>query len=545
MSKLIAPQLETVPERALRQPCQMPAALLSDQLKRLSVSTAVGAGMWTFGLVMDGIVRPLTVHVTAPPAILWTEAVAILFTLVMLAYVKLAPHAPQRKADVGLLYFVGNAAAVALLNNWARDPIIDVVRHVSWNAVVILVGAMIIPNSPRKMLLTALIAASMDPLAVGFAYLRGEAVPTVLNTFVLYMPNYACAIVAVVPSLAFQRVGRRLRHVQEMGSYHLLELLGRGGMGEVWKAEHRLLARSAAVKLVRPELLAAPGGQVLKDEESRAMLDRFRREAQATAALSSPHTIRLFDFGVTGDRTFYYVMELLNGRDLESLVRQFGPVSPERAVFFLKQIAHSLNEAHSQGLVHRDVTPANIYACRMGLDYDFVKVLDFGLVAYHDRRSIAQSLLTGTQVATGTPAFMAPEVILENAVDARADIYALGCVAYYLLTGLLVFDADTPMKMFVAHLSKPVLPPSVRSEMPIPPELEALVLSCLEKDPAKRPQTIDDFVRQLERFRPAEAWTNAKARAWWDHHLVDLSGPSRPSDRPTHIPSLETTLAVA
>ncbi len=327
-----------------------------------------------------------------------------------------------------------------------------------------------------------------------------------------------------------------------MGSYHLLQLLGRGGMGEVWKAEHRLLARTAAIKLVRPELLGMPG---IDSDESRAMLERFRREAQATAALSSPHTIRLFDFGVTADRTFYYVMELLNGRDLESLVRQFGPVSPERAVYLLRQIAHSLNEAHSQGLVHRDIKPANIYACRMGLDYDFIKVLDFGLVAHRDRQSIAQSLLTGAHVATGTPAFMAPEVILENAVDARADIYALGCVAYYLLTGTLVFDAETPMKMFVAHLSKTALPPSSHSEVPIPAELDQLVLSCLSKDPSQRPQSIDEFLRQLERYRPIDPWNNAKARGWWDHHLVDLSGPSQSSDHATHAPSLETTLAVA
>ena len=281
------------------------------------------------------------------------------------------------------------------------------------------------------------------------------------------------------------------------------------------------------------------------------MLDRFRREAQATAALSSPHTIRLFDFGVTAERTFYYVMELLHGRDLESLVRQFGPLSPDRTVYLLRQIAHSLAEAHARGLVHRDVTPANIYTCRMGLDYDFVKVLDFGLVAYHDSRSMAQSLLTGTHVTTGTPAFMAPEVILDNAVDARADIYALGCVAYYLLTGSLVFEAATPMKMFVAHLSSLPPAPSTRSEEPIPAELDALVLACLEKDAAKRPQSIDEFLRLLDRHRPVEPWTNDRARRWWDHHLVDLSGPVEGStpggggDGTTQVPSLTTTLAVA
>jgi serine/threonine-protein kinase len=193
----------------------------------------------------------------------------------------------------------------------------------------------------------------------------------------------------------------------------------------VWRAEHQLLARSVAVKLVRPELLGSSN-----ETEAKSMLRRFEREAQATAALSSPHTIRVFDFGVTADRTFYYVMELLAGRDLETLVREFGPVPADRTLFLLKQVCHSLADAHARGLVHRDVTPANIYACRMGLDYDFVKVLDFGLVKFNDQASMQHTLMTDVQTRTGTPAFMAPEVIMdEGAVDHRADIYALGCVA--------------------------------------------------------------------------------------------------------------------
>lgn len=520
MDKLIAPHIDTMPDRtSSRSGCQMPATLVADQVKRLAISTAVGAGLWTFGLIMDAVVRPNTVGIDAPAAILGIEVAAIAMTVLMLTYVRVADHCPQTKADVGLLFFVANAAAVALLNSWARSPIIDVVRHVSWNVVVIFAGAMIIPSSPRKMLVTAMVAASMDPLAVWLAHLRGVPTPSVLNTFVLFLPNYACAIVAVVPSAAFERVGRKLRHVQDMGSYHLVELLGRGGMGEVWRAEHRLLARSAAIKLVRPELLGASSG------EARQMLQRFRREAQATATLSSPHTIRLFDFGITEDQTFFYVMERLNGRDLESLVRQFGPVSPERAAFLLRQVVHSLAEAHAQGLVHRDVTPANIYACRMGLDYDFVKVLDFGLVAYGDQQSIGHTLLSAGRVATGTPAFMAPEVILESAVDARADIYALGCVAYFLLTGRLVFEEETPMKMFVAHLHSTPLAPSTVAEMPIPAEIDAVVLACLQKDPARRPQSMDELLGLLDRYCPSRPWTNAAARTWWDRHLVDVSSP--------------------
>ena len=197
------------------------------------------------------------------------------------------------------------------------------------------------------------------------------------------------------------------------------------------------------------------------------MLRRFEREAQATAALSSPHTIRVFDFGVTDDGTFYYVMELLAGRDLESLVREFGPVPADRAIYLLRQVCHSLADAHARGLVHRDIKPANIYVCRMGLDYDFVKVLDFGLVKFNDQqRDASTTLMTGAHTTTGTPAYMAPEIILgEGEVDRRADVYALGCVAYYLLTGQLVFEADTPMKMFLQHVQTPPVPPSQRTEL--------------------------------------------------------------------------------
>jgi serine/threonine-protein kinase len=165
----------------------------------------------------------------------------------------------------------------------------------------------------------------------------------------------------MLPSHVFQRLGKRLREAQELGSYELVELLGRGGMGEVWRAHHRLLARSAAVKLVRPELLGAAG-----DVDARLMLRRFEREARATAALSSPHTIQLFDFGSTDEGAFYYVMELLVGRDLESLIKEFGPVGSDRAVFLLRQVCHSLADAHARGFVHRDIKPANIYVCRMG-----------------------------------------------------------------------------------------------------------------------------------------------------------------------------------
>ena len=262
--------------------------------------------------------------------------------------------------------------------------------------------------------------------------------------------------------------------------------------------------------------------------EARTALRRFEREAQATSALSSPHTIQVFDFGMTDEGTFYYVMELLAGRDLESLVREFGPIPASRVVFLLRQAAHSLADAHARDLVHRDIKPANIYVCRMGLEYDFVKVLDFGLVKLNARARAADSLATLDYTTTGTPAYMAPEAILGEAdVDRRADVYALGCVAYFLLTGQLVFEADTSMKMLLQHLHAQPVPPSERSELPVPRELDELVLACLQKDPNRRPQSAGELFKLAQKCRSCEGWGAEMAQAWWESHLPELTGPLR------------------
>jgi serine/threonine-protein kinase len=532
--KLIEPRASTPAPRESTGSLRLPDTLVSEQAQRLAVAAAVGGGLWTYGLLMDTVVRPATMGLPVPRTNVVIEVVSILCSALLFVYVKYASCTAQRKTDVGLLYFVLNAFAVALLNSWAKTPTGHATLPLSWNIVVILVWAMVMPTTPRKTIVTSFIAASMDPLGVWIGHLRGMPAPSVLNTFVLFAPNYACAVVATIPSRVLQRIGRRLRQAQEMGSYHLEEILGRGGMGEVWRARHRLLARSAAIKLVRPELLGASDAG-----DAQAMLQRFEREAQATAALSSPHTIRIYDFGATADNSFYYVMELLDGRDLESLVRTFGPLGADRVVFLLRQVCHSLAEAHARGLVHRDITPSNIYACRMGLDYDFVKVLDFGLVTFNGRQSVERTLTTGAHATTGTPAFMAPEVIVGGEIDERADIYALGCVAYFLLTGQLVFAADTSIKMFLQHLQTPPVPPSQRTELPIPRELESLILSCLEKDPRRRPQNASEVLRVLSRFRSAGTWTNDTARRWWERHLTDLTGGL--TERPR---SERTTVAV-
>jgi serine/threonine protein kinase len=293
-------------------------------------------------------------------------------------------------------------------------------------------------------------------------------------------------------------------------------------MGEVWRASHRLLARPAAIKLIHS---SATGNG---DGTSVDMRRRFEREAQVIAQLRSPHTVTLFDFGVAEEGSFYYVMELLDGIDTDTLIRRFGPIPAERVVHIVRQMCHSLSEAEWCGLVHRDIKPANIFLCRYGEDHDFVKVLDFGLAKVVRETSLeAHAAITKPNLIQGTPAFIAPEQALGvTDVDTRADIYATGCVAYWLLTGQLVFTAETPMKLLLAHAQTPPEPPSSRTEMPIPQDLDALVLSCLAKDREHRPASARDLLQRLDAVALQLPWTYLRALVWWQMHLP----PSRSSE---------------
>ena len=520
--KVLAPRLDTSSESGAsrRSASRLPEELAAEQLERLSLFAAIVGALWTLGLLIDFVLVPIAWSTRVSATGVTLDLLGMTAAIWMFWYTKYCTaHPPQTKTEVSLAFLVLNGIFIAVLNTWLFPPLTVPTVHLSWITVGILIYAMIAPAPPRKMLAAALVTASMDPLAMLVAYLLGDAVVSPSQAFLRALPNYSCAFVAVLPSKVLYRLGRRLREAQALGNYELVEKLGHGGMGEVWRARHQLLARDAAIKLVRPEVLGAKN-----DVEARVVQRRFEREAKATASLSSPHTIQVFDFGMTRDGALYYVMELLAGRDLESLVREFGPLPADRAIFLLRQVCHSLADAHARGMVHRDVKPANIYVCRMGLEYDFVKVLDFGLVKLRDRAG-GETLVTLDHTTTGTPAYMAPEIIVGDAdVDRRADVYALGCVAYFLLTGQLVFEADTPMKMFLQHMQATPIPPSMRSELRIPREVDELVLACLEKDPAKRPQDADAVLRMIRNCRAFQDWDNDTARVWWQTNLPELTG---------------------
>jgi serine/threonine-protein kinase len=512
---------------ALRSIEELPDDLLREATARLGILALVWAWLFGIGLFLNDVVAPL-LALPVRDLIPWGrpgDVVAVLSIAASVAlwrYTRRLSCCPRLALDLALVYEVLLALGIGIVNQWEPQRVLA--GRLSWICVLILLFPMIAPNTPRKTLIASLLAASMDPAGLLVAHARGLELPSFAAVLWNYLPTYVCALIAVIPSNIMIHVGRRMQEARELGSYRLMHLIGRGGMGEVWRATHRMLARPAAIKLIKPEILGDPKG-------ARGLVQRFRREAEAASFLQSPHTIRLYDFGETRAGTAYFVMELLDGLDLETLVRRHGPLPPDRVIHILRQICHSLGEAHDRGLVHRDVKPANIYLCRMGREYDFVKVLDFGLVKYDGGQSVVDTIQASSELTTGTPAYMAPEMANGDQVDRRTDLYALGCVAYWLLTGELVFEADSPLRMLIQHIQAVPLPPSLRSGRPVPPGLERLVMRCLEKEPDRRPASADAIVEELDGIESGSRWTQSDARAWWESHVAapasELNDPDR------------------
>jgi eukaryotic-like serine/threonine-protein kinase len=499
--------------------------LLREASQRLGILSLLGAILWFLGTLLGHI----TLRAQSPlgdtrwrSIVLPVDAIAaasILGSLALYAYTR--RHRESRiSLDLGLAYMIASSLGIGLLVHFGVTysggrPMVTgpMTPEISWIAVEMLLFAAIVPTRPWKTVTASLVAASMNPIAMLFARATGTwDTGDVSNALLMHYPDFLIVGAAGVISHVVTQLGRQVTRAREMGSYRLGELLGRGGMGEVYKATHTMLARAAAIKLIRPEALGAGGS-----DGAQLAVRRFTREAEAAANLRSPHTVEVYDFGVTEDQTLYFVMEMLEGMDLESLVKQYGALPAGRVIHLMRQACESLAEAHAKGLVHRDIKPANIHVGQVGLEYDFVKVLDFGLVKEVKRPNAADTRLTMEGMTLGTPTYMAPELALDEAVDGRADLYALGCVMYFLLTGRVVFESDNVMRLMVRHIEEKPVPPSQRADQPIPRSLDDTVLACLAKDPAARPPSAAAVAEALAAAEAdVEPWTQEQAAAWWN-----------------------------
>jgi len=376
-------------------------------------------------------------------------------------------------------------------------------RLMATSAMFVVAYGVIVPNTWRR---CAVVVAAFTALPAGIwvAACAAHGLPfDYWFTFGAVMAWWALIQISVMSVYGAYRIEASRQEAAEarrLGQYVLREKLGGGGMGEVFLADHVLLRRPCAVKLIRPERVGDP-----------AMLQRFEREVRATAFLTHPNTVQVFDYGHTPDGTFYYVMEHLPGLTLEELVRRYGPLPPNRAVHFLRQVCAALGEAHARGLTHRDIKPGNVMVCERGGVHDVVKVLDFGLVRI-PKDDGAYETLTREGTVAGTPAYMSPEQAGGEAViDPRSDVYSVGALAYFLLTGKPPFADRSAPRMLAAHLYEPpgALPATV------PSDLAAVVMRCLAKAPAERWANSASLEAALAGTQMA-GWSSLEAAAWWE-----------------------------
>ena len=504
----------------------LPGDLLEDARKRIGVAAIAIASIWLVIFLMIEIAGRFFPASLPNIALIWPEPgryFAIAGVLAAAGVALVARRAGSRShwlRDLAAALMIATCLMLALLEAWV--PISQPGR-LSWVCIVILLYPLIVTDAPRRTLIVSLMAASTVPLALFVSLRRGVAMPQHgFSMLTMIVPPYLCAAIAVAPARLIRRLGQEVKRAREIGAYRLGALLGEGGMGQVFRATHQLLARPAAVKLIRPDSIKG-----VSAESARVAMERFRREAAAAAALNSPHTIALYDFGPTGDGSFFYAMELLEGLSLEGIVQKFGPVPPERMAYFLRQACLSLAEAHQRNLVHRDIKPSNLFACRVGVEVDFVKVLDFGLVKETVPGTPGNMKLTAADALTGTPAFMAPELALGDPdVDYRVDIYALGCVAYWLLTGDLPFYATNTVQMLFKQANEPPPKPSLKSRFPVPAAVDAVILACLAKAPNDRPRDAMALVAQLDAIPFETPWTAERATEWWNVHIPSTLPPT-------------------
>ncbi len=429
----------------------------------------------------------------------YLNAAAAAVSLLLYAIVRLAPLARTglRVADASATVLAATLyACMALVG---EEGMVAVLLASLCTLLVLLLRAVLIPSSWER---TAAVsgASAVVILVLGFVLdpARAGDDPAELR-IALSMWLMVAVVVSTVLSGVLFGLRRAVRDARKLGQYTLTERLGKGGMGEVYRAEHAFLRRPTAVKLL-PH--TADGDAAAK---------RFEKEVQLTASLIHPNTVRIFDYGRTPDGVFYYAMELVEGGDLDAMVQASGPQPAARVAYLMAQVAGSLSEAHDVGLIHRDIKPANILVSCRGV-YDLVKVADFGLV-----REVTEADPTESRMEiVGTPQFMAPETFTTpETVDGRADLYALGAVGYYLLTGRHVFERAGTLQILAAHATAPPEAPSTLVSS-VPPALEAILLQLLEKEPTSRFESAQALARALAPI--AADWSPERASAWWQTH---------------------------
>ena len=519
---LFLPRGRTTPRARLRSQWTLPPHLQQQVPRRLrNIALLYSGAYFLSDIVSEFFMGSLAETFQHPSQ--WVPTVASIVTGLVVAALASSPRMTWRaKLHLGLMFEVFGSYGIALAmytgaERFKDTPIVFFALGPSWVAIWMILYSIVVPAPPGRALLALLASASAPGVLVASALQRaGLSHIFTPGMFFLHhvFPYLICVGLAYAAARIMVTLGADVSRARELGSYRLIELLGQGGMGEVWKASHQLLARLAAIKFIRPESFVG-----MSAEESSRTIRRFELEARTTASLTSAHTVDLYDFGVSDDGTFYYVMELLDGLDLDLLVRRFGPLPPSRVAHVLSQVCESLGEAHEKGLIHRDVKPANIYVCRSGLRRDFVKVLDFGLVAHRGPQAASEQRLTLPEFALGTPAFMAPEAARGQELDGRSDLYGLGCVAYWLLTGRQVFEGSSVLDVVSKHVNVEPDPPSRHCPVEMPPDLDALILRCLEKTPDRRPPNAREVARLLCSVRFKDAWSEERAEAWWSEHV--------------------------
>jgi serine/threonine-protein kinase len=449
----------------------------------------------------------------AAPALLWVQgslAVFIACWLVMLRFSRGSSLRRLRRLELlgfgsGVAFFVGydNFAYIAyapFVSNTGAMLARASLLH--WFFVLIAYG-LIIPNTARRAAIVTGMIMVVAITSMLCLWLRLELKPGQLASCVTPMVIYmsGAAVFTVYASNRFEAGRRAIAEVRKLGQYQLGRRLGGGGMGEVFLAEHRLLKRSCAIKLIRPE-----------KSTDATFVRRFEREVQAVTRLTHPSTVQVYDYGRAEDGALFYVMEYLPGLTLDQLVQQAGPLPPGRVVHILRQICGALAEAHASGLVHRDVKPGNVMVCQLGGRADVAKLFDFGLVA--EPESQDTRITQAGAGLLGTPAYMSPEQARGESVGLASDLYSLGAVGYFLLTGRSPFSGSNALELLHAHQSSPVIPPGSINQT-VPADLEAVILQLLSKDPQGRFESATALDNTLAACEPGE-WTIADAAAWWD-----------------------------